>query len=281
MRKGINVQETSHDGLPDVSDISILSVDDDSVNHFVIEELMSSNGCKVTKAMDAREALDILHEIYLDKGTEGFPDVVLMDQRMPHMTGLEATKIIRQRYPSSKMPIIMLSANNDEESVCEGLTVGCNDYVSKPFKRLELLARISLQVRMLRYHQREVEARQNERILTEILPKSVIERLKNGTTRIADKLDNVTILFSDIVGFTSLTASVSTIDIISMLDDLFSKFDTLVEHHGVYKVETIGASVCVRPFLHTLCRIGSPGIAFQSKLGDLLDFVMQNSFIRI
>uniref|UniRef100_A0A061RU06 histidine kinase n=1 Tax=Tetraselmis sp. GSL018 TaxID=582737 RepID=A0A061RU06_9CHLO len=226
----------------DTDGLEVLSVDDDSVNQVVIKRLMESSGFKVATAMSAQEALDAIEARLAGKEGEGapLPDIILMDYRMPRMTGLEATRIIRKRYPDWRVPIIMLSANDDEETICEGLRSGCNDYVSKPFKRMELIARISLQVRMLRFQRRELDARQHERILQEILPRYVIDQLKQGKTQIAHQLDQVTILFSDIVGFTELSASITTPQIIGMLDQLFSRFDDNVDVHGVYKVETIG-----------------------------------------
>lgn len=228
------------EGIPAPKTLEVLSVDDEAVNQYVMEDLMTHSGFKYTKAMDARECLNILSERFSDRGVSSFPDIILMDQRMPHMTGLEATKLIRSRYPTSKVPIIMLSANNDEASIVEGLEVGCNDYICKPFKRSELLARVALQLKVLELHKKEVEARQHVQILKEILPVSVIDRLKRGQTQIADELDNVTILVSDVVGFAGMARSATASKILEMLDKLFTTFDQLVDKHGVFKVETHG-----------------------------------------
>jgi len=218
----------------------ILSVDDDPLNQQVICRLMAMNGFKVTFAMSGPEALGILERRFEQGGLDGFPDVILMDLMMPGMTGLEATKIIRSEYPSCNVPIIMVSAVDTEKEICEGLLEGCNDYVLKPYRHTELMARVGLQLRIVDFYRARLEAQQNERILQEILPWSVIDRLKQGQTAIADELPDVSVIFSDIVGFTELAAAHTTPEIIGMLDELFTAFDDLVEQHQAYKVETIG-----------------------------------------
>jgi class 3 adenylate cyclase len=73
-----------------------------------------------------------------------------------------------------------------------------------------------------------------------MLPETVINRLKNGEHLIYDEHKEVSIIFTDIVSFTSLSASHPTQDVIRMLDSLFTEFDKLTEKYGIYKVETIG-----------------------------------------
>jgi CheY-like chemotaxis protein len=221
--------------------MEVLCVDDEPINQTVVRELLQSSGFKVTSAMSGPEAIELLAKRAREpSGVDGFPNLVLMDFMMPGMTGIEATQRIRLSYPDAAMPIIMLSANNDEDTVVQALSSGCSDYINKPFKAAELLARVGLQTKALLQEVRQLEARQHEALLERILPKSVIDRLKSGQRQIADELDEVTIVFSDIVGFTSLTSQVSTRDIVGMLDQLFVQLDHLTDKHGVYKVETIG-----------------------------------------
>lgn len=74
---------------------------------------------------------------------EGFPDIVLLDVMMPYMSGYECCKIMRQLYSTTQLPVIIISAKSSEESIVEGLDAGSNDYVTKPFNRNELIARIN------------------------------------------------------------------------------------------------------------------------------------------
>ena len=85
----------------------------------------------------------------------------------------------------------------------------------------------------------------SERLLLNVLPGSVAERLKAGETTIADAYDDATVLFADLVGFTPLASSLSPAETVSLLDRLFSAFDGLAERHGLGKIKTIGDAYMV------------------------------------
>jgi class 3 adenylate cyclase len=72
------------------------------------------------------------------------------------------------------------------------------------------------------------------------LPKPVVVRLNNGETLIADRFDEVSVLFSDLVGFTEMSARLTPTRLVTLLNQLFSEFDGLARHHGVEKIKMIG-----------------------------------------
>ncbi len=80
----------------------------------------------------------------------------------------------------------------------------------------------------------------SERLLLNVLPVPIADRLKQGAQTIADSFENVTVLFADIVGFTQLSASTSPEELVQMLDAIFSDFDALAEKYGLEKIKTIG-----------------------------------------
>jgi len=84
------------------------------------------------------------------------------------------------------------------------------------------------------------ERERSERLLLNILPASIAERLKSSEAAIADHSDAVTVLFADIVGFTPLSARKTPHALVQMLDRIFTEFDTLAEAHGLEKIKTIG-----------------------------------------
>ncbi len=84
------------------------------------------------------------------------------------------------------------------------------------------------------------ERERSERLLLNVLPAAIAERLKASSESIADHSAEVTVLFADIVGFTPLSAKKSPQDLVRLLDLIFSEFDSLAEKHGLEKIKTIG-----------------------------------------
>jgi class 3 adenylate cyclase len=118
------------------------------------------------------------------------------------------------------------------------------DYVAKPFNAPELLARVNTHLTIDRLH------RENERLLLNILPAPVADRLKSGEASIAEYFNEISVLFADIVGFTMLSSTVAPGALVEMLNDLFTRFDELAQQRRVEKIKTIGdcyMAVCGLP----------------------------------
>ena len=118
---------------------NILVCDDDKEILEAIEIYLSQEGYKVLKAYDGEEALKLLdkHKV----------DLLIIDVMMPKLDGIRATLKIREK---NALPIIILSAKSEDADKILGLNVGADDYVTKPFTPMELLARVNSQLRRYR-----------------------------------------------------------------------------------------------------------------------------------
>jgi FOG: CheY-like receiver len=117
--------------------LNVLVVEDEPSNREIAEIILASAGHRVLSAADGQEALTLL----LDEGKA--VDVVLMDILMPVMNGIEATKALRADPRTRDLPIICVSAKASGSDQQSGLTAGCSHYLSKPFKRRQLLEAVA------------------------------------------------------------------------------------------------------------------------------------------
>ena len=113
---------------------AILIVDDDPVNLQVLETILPSEHYDVTTATSGKEALALLD-------TQEW-DLIISDIMMPQMSGYELTRIIRERYTLTELPILLLTARSQPKDIQAGFLAGANDYVTKPVEVLELRSRI-------------------------------------------------------------------------------------------------------------------------------------------
>ena len=115
---------------------NILICDDDKDIVAALKIYLSAEGYKIFEAYNGLEALDIVknHDIHL----------ILLDIMMPQMDGIQATSVIRQQY---NIPIILLTAKSEDSDKVLGLNIGADDYITKPFNPIEVIARVKSQLR--------------------------------------------------------------------------------------------------------------------------------------
>ena len=131
----------------------------------------------------------------------------------------------------------------------EGNSLPIPRHVKDTFFLMNIMGTSCILYAVMRYFQSQkertlqelaLEQARSEKLLLNILPKSIANRLKDNDMRIADSHESVTVLFADIVGFTKLTASMPPAELVELLSQLFSHFDLLAEQHGLEKIKTIG-----------------------------------------
>lgn len=115
---------------------TILVVDDEVGALTLIGIMLERGGFSVLKAKDAQDALAVLDQ--------SLPDLIILDVMMPGMDGIELCSVIRNRPETLEVPILILSARNDAESVMRGMEAGANDYLPKPILHHDLVSKVKL-----------------------------------------------------------------------------------------------------------------------------------------
>jgi adenylate cyclase len=231
--------------LPAQKQGDILVVDDLEENRELLSRRLSRLGYSVKLADNGARALEFV--------TANPVDVILLDIMMPGMDGFEVLQRLKNNPASYHIPVLMLSSADDIDTVVRCIQLGADDFLPKPFNTTLLMARLESSLSRKRLRDQEtaflkrLQAEQDtsERLLLNILPKPIAERLKQGEKIIADSFSEVTVLFSDFVDFTKLSAKLTPRDLVRRLNDVFSAFDELCERHGLEKIKMIGDAYMV------------------------------------
>ena len=234
--------------LEQTKSMKVLVVDDSkTLRRILIRELNSIGITNISEAGDGNEAVERLR-------VESF-DLMLLDMEMPELDGLGVLKVVKSTPELSYLPVIIVSSAEDFDRIVECIQVGAEDYLPKPFNAVLLRARVfsSLEKKRLRDLDREhilelqrekemlhIEQMKSEKLMLNILPKPIADRLKRGEKNIAGSYPEVTVLFSDLVGFTKMSAKKTAPELVKLLNDIFSRFDKRAELLGLEKIKTIG-----------------------------------------
>jgi len=155
-----------------LSGATILIVDDEPVNIKVMQNQLNLEGYSLLTADNGMDAVNIINR--------SAPDLVILDVMMPKMTGYNVCRIIREKFSLYDLPVLLLTAKNRIQDIVAGFEAGANDYLSKPFDRRELLARVDMLITLkeavgkhnrLENLQRELEIAR--RIQNSILPEKL------------------------------------------------------------------------------------------------------------
>ena len=225
---------------------TLLVVDDDKRMREMLKFVLEEQGHTVETCPSGDEGLAMLHA--------GQFDLVLVDLMMPGINGYQFLDLLKANLAWRHMPVVVMSAIDDITSAARCIQMGAEDYLPKPIDAVLLYARINACLEKKRLgdleqgyvHQLQIEQDKSERLLLNILPAPIAERLKKGENVIADNFLEVTVLFADIAGFTKLATEVSPTELVERLNEIFSAFDRLAEQHNLEKIKTIGdAYMCV------------------------------------
>ena len=226
----------------------VLVVDDSrTLRKILIRELNSLGFHNILEAADGLEAIEVVKSKPID--------LMLLDMEMPELDGLGVLGQLKADETYKSLPIIVISGADQFEKTIKCIEIGAEDYLPKPFDPILLRARIfsSLEKKRLRDLDRkhlemlnqekqllEIEQMKTEKLMLNILPRPIAERLKRGEKNISGSYPDVTILFSDLVGFTKMSSKTTATELVKLLNDLFTRFDVRAEALGLEKIKTIG-----------------------------------------
>jgi len=213
----------------------ILIVDDEPFNLDLLEQELADYEYAIERAGDGVEALE---------KTDSFnPDLILLDYMMPKMNGIEVVKRLKQNERHKTIPIILLTAKATQEDKVAGLDAGADDYVTKPFDSVELLARVRAMMRLKGMHDTLEEW---NRTLADTVKKQVnelqrMERLKRYLSpQIAETIlgdderlfkthrREITIVFIDLRGFTAFSDSAEPEEVMELLRNYHTEMGKLI-----------------------------------------------------
>lgn len=243
-----------------IKDATILIVDDQEANIALLEALLGDEGyTRLHSTTDPREALPLFRSLPVD--------LVLLDLHMPYLDGFAVMEQLQACIPADEyVPILVLTADASNDVKRRALTGGARDFLSKPLDFDEVSARIRnlLQTRCLHQELQErnhvleeatraldTERQLSERLLLNVLPRSIAERLKRNTGVIADSFAEATVIFADIARFTPISQRLAPEEVVAWLNEVFSSMDRLAEQHGLETIKTSGDAYMVASGLPT------------------------------
>ncbi|WP_189682841.1 ATP-binding protein [Seohaeicola zhoushanensis] len=225
----------------------VLVVDDDPVNLQVLKNYMRLEGFEVVLASDGENALRLVSDGYE-------ADIVLLDVMMPRMSGYEVCARLRETYPAARLPIVMLTAKNRVEDLQAGFNVGATDYLTKPFSRQELSARMHSHIELTRV----------STAYERFVPVEFLDFLKRDSIVDIHLGDNVerqmTVMFTDIRGYTSIAEQASPAESFQFLATYFARIGPIIQESGGVVNNYLGDGVmALFP--------GDPGDAVKAAIG--------------
>jgi len=236
----------------------VLVVDDIEENLKVLSDTLVQAGFHPLQAKSGERALQI--------ASKARPDLILLDIKMPGMDGFETIRRLKGDPATADIPVIFISALNQIEDKVEGFSSGAVDYVSKPFQKEEVVARVGTHLRLrqaLREAERERE--KSDTLLAALLPSGIAAELKERGVSEPRSFADASVLFSDLVDFTGQSARLTPAVLIAELNEMVGAFDGIVARNGCERIKTIGdAYLAVSGFPepnadHALCLARAAG----------------------
>ena len=204
---------------------SILIADDDSISRKLLIRLLEQDGHEVRAAENGAEALELFDEEP--------SDVVLLDIVMPELDGVSVLQRLKERADAHHVPVIMISAVDEIDSVVRCIGIGADDYLSKPFNPVILRARIAAGLTKKRLH--DIERARVRDVFSRFLPEHVVDDVLARTDedlRLGGVRSVGTVMFTDLRGFTTFSEGRPPELVIEVLNRYFDETSDSILAHG-------------------------------------------------
>ncbi len=209
-----------------LEDPAILVADDDEDNRYTLTRRLKREGyTNLIIAENGSQALEVIQRRHVD--------LLLLDIMMPEVSGYEVLEKLKQDPATRDIPVIMISAISELDSVVRCIELGAEDYLQKPFNAVLLKARIGATLEKKRL--RDETARQLDlirKIFGKYVPHGVAENIVKAEGAVEPIHATATILYSDIEGFTGIAESMEPGRVVQMLNEYFSAVIEPVSRHG-------------------------------------------------
>jgi adenylate cyclase len=196
----------------------VLIVDDEPFNVDYLEQELEELNYETISANNGQDALE--------KIQAESPDLVLLDIMMPVMDGFAVLTRMKANPTLRNIPVIIISAMNDLQSVVKGIEQGAEDYLPKPFEPVLLHARISSSLEKKRLRD------EHRRLIRTFADKEVAEELMSRGFSLGGKRTRITAMFTDIRNFTTITEANDPTDVIELINQYYLIVIEIVQAHG-------------------------------------------------
>ena len=195
-------------------------------------------GYSVLEAANGDEGLKI--------SAERNPDVIILDIMMPGIDGFEVCRRLKAGPATRNIPVLVVTALSEREKLMEAIEAGASDFLTKPVDLKEVCLRVRNAANSKQLFEALQKERENsERLLLSLLPAPIAARMKRGEVPIADTHQETSVLLAELVGFNGLIEVIPPEQVVLLLNEIYSAFDTLTQNHGVRRLKSLGSRYMV------------------------------------
>jgi adenylate cyclase len=211
----------------------ILLVDDTPANIQVVHNILK-NSYTTRIATNGAKALELAK-------ASPQPDLILLDVMMPDLDGYEVCSRLKSDPNTREIPIIFLTGKTEAEDETRGFELGAVDYIHKPFSPAVVQARVHTQLTLREAREQLAEEKRKvDHLLDNMLPPAAVAEIKKTGSVTPRRFENVAVLFTDLVAFTTYCDQQAPEDVVKELGGLFVAFEECARLHGLEKIKTIG-----------------------------------------